>query len=83
MGIHLSLITISLDYHVMFYRQDILDELSLKLPQTWDDLYAMIPIIQRNNMAVGLPSVSYTHLSKYFSANYLINPVINENFRNL
>lgn len=51
---------VTLDYHVMFYRQDILGELGLKLPQTWDDLYAMIPVIQRNNMAIGLP---YTVLS--------------------
>lgn len=43
------------DFHMMFYRTDILDELGLEPPQTWEDLYKMIPVLQRNNMQVGLP----------------------------
>src|SRR5574344_1985843 len=43
------------DFHMMFYRTDIFDELGVKPPETWEDLYKIIPILQRNNMQVGLP----------------------------
>jgi ABC-type glycerol-3-phosphate transport system substrate-binding protein len=43
------------DFHMMFYRTDIFNELGLKPPETWDELYAIIPVLQRNNMQVGLP----------------------------
>jgi len=44
-------------YHVMYYRKDILEELGIELPDTWDDLINIMPIIQKNNMNVGIPSV--------------------------
>jgi len=40
---------------VLFYRQDILDEFGLKVPDTWEDLIGMLPTIQGNNMSVGIP----------------------------
>ena len=40
-------------FSMMFYRTDILEELGLEVPQTWDDLYAMLPVLQRNNLDVG------------------------------
>jgi ABC-type glycerol-3-phosphate transport system substrate-binding protein len=43
------------DYHMMFYRTDVFEELGIEPPETWDDLYRIIPILQRNNMQVGLP----------------------------
>jgi len=45
-------------FHVMYYRRDILAELELELPDTWDDLINILPIIQKNNMNVGIPSVA-------------------------
>lgn len=42
-------------YSVLFYRTDILDDLNLEVPQTWDDIIAMLPTIQGNNMSVGVP----------------------------
>lgn len=41
---------------MMFYRKDILADLGLEVPKTWDDLMAMIPVLQFNNMEVGLPN---------------------------
>lgn len=46
---------VTLDYLVMFYRKDILAELNLEVPQTWEDVYAMIPILQRQSLMFGLP----------------------------
>lgn len=48
-------VPVTLDYHMMFYRKDILDELGVKVPETWEDFYSLIPIMQRNNMFIGLP----------------------------
>ncbi|MDR1868642.1 MAG: extracellular solute-binding protein [Treponema sp.] len=45
-------------FHVMFYRKDIFEELDLQIPNTWDDLINILPIIQKNNMNVGIPSVA-------------------------
>jgi len=45
-------------FHVMYYRKDIFEELELTLPDTWDDLINLMPIIQKNNMNVGIPSVA-------------------------
>jgi ABC-type glycerol-3-phosphate transport system substrate-binding protein len=45
-------------FHVMYYRKDIFEELNIELPDTWDDLINIMPVIQKNNMQVGIPSVA-------------------------
>ena len=45
-------------FYMMFARTDILDELGVTIPETWDDFYAVIPQIQRFNMEVGIPYTS-------------------------
>ena len=47
-------------FPMMFVRTDIFEELGLEVPQTWEELYACIPAIQRNNMQVGIPSADTT-----------------------
>ncbi|GAA4062540.1 extracellular solute-binding protein [Amphibacillus indicireducens] len=42
-------------FPVMFYRADILEELELTPPETWDDVYSMISVLQRNNLEFYLP----------------------------
>jgi ABC-type glycerol-3-phosphate transport system substrate-binding protein len=42
-------------FDVLFYRKDILEELGLQIPQTWDDVYKMLPDLKKNNMDFGLP----------------------------
>jgi ABC-type glycerol-3-phosphate transport system substrate-binding protein len=41
-------------FPVMFYRKDILSDLMLPLPKTWDDVYNMLPVIQKKNMTFGM-----------------------------
>ncbi len=43
-------------FSMMFYRKDVLAELGLDIPRTWDDLMAMVPVLQYNNMEVGIPN---------------------------
>ena len=43
-------------FPMMFVRVDILADLGLEVPKTWDDLMACIPTLQANNMQIGLPT---------------------------
>lgn len=43
-------------YNVMFYRNDILDDLGVEPPNTWDELIDMLPTLQQNNLEVAIPS---------------------------
>jgi len=58
-------------FHVMFYRKDILEELGVELPDTWDDLINILPIIQKNNMNVGVPSVAANVATAVDFSNFL------------
>lgn len=49
-------------YNVMFYRKDVLEQLELEVPETWDDLIALLPTIQGNNLTVGFPSPTNAQL---------------------
>lgn len=42
------------NFNVMFYRTDIIADLGLSIPKTWDDMMAMVPVLQFNNMEVGI-----------------------------
>ena len=44
-------------FNLMFYRSDILEELNMQVPETWNDILAMMPLLQRNNMAIGIPPI--------------------------
>lgn len=41
-------------FSMMFVRDDILAELNLEVPKTWDDLLAAIPVLQSRKMEIGL-----------------------------
>ncbi len=41
-------------FNMMFVRKDILAELDLDIPKTWDDIYSAIPVLQANNMQIGM-----------------------------
>ncbi|HAX03837.1 MAG: hypothetical protein A2Y45_08040 [Tenericutes bacterium GWC2_34_14] len=42
-------------FPVMFYRKDILDELNIDIPETWQDVIEIIPELQRVNLDFYLP----------------------------
>ncbi len=45
-----------LTFPVMFYRKDILNELNLEVPETWDDASSTMFELLKNNMEFGVPS---------------------------
>lgn len=42
------------NFPVLFYRTDVMEELGLKVPDTWDELIAELPTIQGNSLTVGI-----------------------------
>jgi ABC-type glycerol-3-phosphate transport system substrate-binding protein len=46
----------TMTFLMMFYRMDILADLNVEVPRTWDDLKNIIPVLQTNNMTIGFPS---------------------------
>ncbi|WP_309123495.1 extracellular solute-binding protein [Paenibacillus sp.] len=42
-------------FPMLFYRKDILLELGLEVPETWDEFYRIIPEIQKQNLQIGFP----------------------------
>lgn len=42
-------------FNLMFYRKDILEQLNLKVPETWEELIEILPTLQGNNITIGVP----------------------------
>jgi len=36
-------------FQVLYYRKDLLRQLGLDVPETWDDVYAMLPVLQQHD----------------------------------
>ncbi len=45
----------TMNFPMLFYRADILLELGLEIPETWDDFYDLIPAILANKLDIGYP----------------------------
>lgn len=56
-------------FPVIFYRKDIFEQLGISVPNTWEEFYEVMSVIQSNNLAVGLPEVD--------SANYAVSASLN------
>ncbi len=46
----------TLDFFMMFYREDVFRNLGIEAPQTWDDFYSILPVLQDNQMQVVFPT---------------------------
>mgnify|MGYP002512104767 CR=1 FL=1 len=42
-------------FQVMFYRSDILEELGLNPPKTWNELFVLLGRLQKKNMTIFMP----------------------------
>ena len=45
-------------FFMLFYRKDILKELDLEVPKTWDEVKTCLSVLSKNNMEVGLPVIN-------------------------
>ena len=51
----------------LLYRKDILSELGLSLPETWEDLYdKIIPVLYQNNMQFYIPAANQAEVESSF-----------------
>ena len=48
-------IPVTMNFHMMFVRTDVFEELGLSIPQTWREFDNIIATLQRANMTIGLP----------------------------
>jgi ABC-type glycerol-3-phosphate transport system substrate-binding protein len=60
-------------FDMLFYRKDILKQLGLGVPETWDELNKMIPILQEKRMDIGItqglfPSLLFQRGGEYFNS---------------
>ena len=44
----------TMSFSMMFYRMDVLAELEQEVPESWDELIAMLSVLQTNNMSIGV-----------------------------
>jgi len=56
-------------FPMMFYRKDVLVDLNLDVPQTWDDLFNIVPELQKQNLEVGITPGMGTLLMFMFQNN--------------
>ncbi len=49
-------------FPMMFVREDILADLGIDIPKTWDDVLEAIPVLQANNMQIGMINDYQIHL---------------------
>jgi len=67
-------------FSMMFYRSDILLQLGLDIPETWDDVYNMLPTLQTNNLQFGYhESLAGLLIFLYQRGLQLYRPAINDN----
>lgn len=66
----------TITYPVMFYRKDILTEIDLELPETWDEVKVAMTVLAKNQMEFGMlpteqvfASMLYQNGGSYYSEN--------------
>lgn len=47
-------------FNMLFYRKDVLSELGLAIPETWDDVAHLLAVLNKNRMDFGMPLVQPT-----------------------
>lgn len=58
-------VTETQNFYVLFYRKDIISNLDIPLPNTWDDVKKILPELQRRGMNFFIPMCEQT--TKYFN----------------
>ncbi len=48
----------SQSFMVTFYRTDIFEQLGIKVPDTWEDFYRVLEVIQSNNLNIGMAEIN-------------------------
>ena len=65
---HVYGVPVTLEWNMMFYRRDILGSLNIGVPETWDDVLASVPVLQFNNMDIGLTHDATTYATMIYQS---------------
>lgn len=52
----------SISFEMLFYRTDILKQVGVEVPQTWDDLISISSVLSNNNMEIGVSATAESFL---------------------
>jgi len=66
------------EFDMLFYRKDIFEELELTVPQTWDEFYHTLAILQKHNLTVGVPETNSLNLGISSGINFF-NKILLQN----
>lgn len=50
------------NFQLLFYRTDIFEQLGLKVPDTWEDVFDILPTLQENGMTMNYPKADFSTL---------------------
>lgn len=53
------------NFPMMFYRMDVLADVGIDIPKTWDEVLEAVPVLQANNMEIGLTYETATDMILY------------------
>lgn len=58
-------------FPMLFYRKDVLSELGMKVPDTWEEMMSLVPELQKRNMQIGLmPNPTFDTLLYQLGGSY-------------
>lgn len=61
-------------FDMLFYRTDVFKRLGIEAPDTWDEFYEILPVIQRNNLQITtvdlFPTLLFQHGGAYYNENH-------------
>lgn len=49
-------------FDVQFYRTDVFEQLGLEVPETWEEFYYVLEVLQRNNLKVGIQEINRANM---------------------
>ncbi|MHB8963304.1 MAG: extracellular solute-binding protein [Saccharofermentanales bacterium] len=57
----------SQNFLMMYVREDVMNQLGLAVPETWDQLYSTLFDLHQNNLDIGLPNITEDNLEIFYA----------------
>ena len=70
----------NLDFYMMFYRSDVMNEVGVEIPKTWADLYDILPALQSADLEIGMFSNLKTTVTTATSTTIAVPGAANTNY---
>lgn len=68
----------SQNFMVTFYRKDIFEELGIEVPNTWDEVYDVLAVLQSKNLTMGMAEIN-TAMMGVSASLYVFNSLMYQN----